>query len=188
MRKYLIVFVFTSLFWSCGNVNKAFKNYWRKIPVIKLPLTITCGLCNSDTSINPSIVEKYSFTGAEVIRRLDDKNNVFIIYSYPGDVVTLCLYVYNQQGKMIDSVSLYISSCKKDKYLSYTSWSTIYSFIASHAVIGWPPNRIKPRTHDACSSGPITLRTTTRGNPRSSGTVGVPSTISGGATDIRMKC
>lgn len=126
MRKYLILFVFTSLFWSCGNVNKAFKNYWRKIPVIKLPLTITCGLCNSDTSINRSIVEKYSFTGAEVIGRLDDKNNVFIIYSYPGDVCYPYLYVYNQQGKMIDSVSLYISTCKKDKYLSYTSWSIIY--------------------------------------------------------------
>jgi hypothetical protein len=83
-------------------------------------------MCNSDTFINRSMVEKYSFKGAEVIGRLDDKNNVFIIYSDPGDVCYPYLYVYNQQGKMVDSLNLEISTCKKDKYLSYTSWSVIH--------------------------------------------------------------
>lgn len=127
MRKFTILFAIISLLYSCRNNDNDFKDYWEKIPVINLPLTITCGLCNADTLIRDSLIRKYAFEGAEVVGRLEDKKNVCIIYSYPGDICYPYLYVYNQQGKKLDSLYLHISTCTDDQFLSYRSWSVIHS-------------------------------------------------------------
>ena len=48
-----------------------------------------------------------------------------------------------------------------------------------------PAQLVKPAR---AKTGRDKARISQRGSPRNNGTVGAPSTMSGGATDIRMKC
>jgi hypothetical protein len=124
--KILFLFALVLILSNCTRKNNGFEEYYNKIPIIKLPLTITCGLCGNDSLVSDSLIGKYAFKGAKAIGRLEDDKNIYIIYNYPGDICYPYLYTYNQQGKILDSLYLHISTCAEDEYLGYSTWSVIH--------------------------------------------------------------
>lgn len=109
-----------------------FKEFYNKIPVIKLPLKIDCGLCG-DTLFSDSIIKKYghinsSFLGnsnPNVIGRIKNSKRIYILYSYPGDICYPFLFIYDEKGNILDSLYLQISTCDADENLELYSWSII---------------------------------------------------------------
>jgi len=125
-----------ALFGAC-NTSKSnkgitnFTEYCNKIPLVKLPLRIDCGLCG-DTLLPDSIVKKYGKTptfysgsNPSVIGRIENAKRVYILYSYPGDICYPYLFTYSKQGTMLDSLYLHISTCAGDENLEMHSWSVI---------------------------------------------------------------
>lgn len=125
-RKILFLLALALILSNCTRRNNNFQDYYNKIPTVKLPLTIACGLCGSDSLVSDSLTTKYAFKGAKAIGRLEDDKNIYIIYNYPGDICYPYLYTYNQQGKILDSLYLHISTCAEDEYLGYSTWSIIH--------------------------------------------------------------
>ncbi len=126
-KRVLIFLLLIIMFCNCKNKQSDFEAYWSKVPVITLPLSIECGLCGGDSLINDSIVKKYAFANANVIGRIQDSKNIYLIYSDPGDICYPYLFTYNREGKIIDSLYLHISTCAEDEYLSLSTSSVIKS-------------------------------------------------------------
>lgn len=128
LKKYVLFFTggMFLFFYACKDGNADFKNYYTQLPLVKLPLTIKCGLCGSDSLVSDSLIKKYAFKGARVIGRIADDKRVYIIYNYPGDICYPYLYTYNQDGKILDSLYLHINTCTEDEYLGYSTWSVIH--------------------------------------------------------------
>jgi|GEM_PF-1803749 hypothetical protein len=109
-----------------------FTEYFSNIPIVKLPLKIQCGLCG-DTLYSDSIIRKYghvnqSYYGNpyhEVIGRIEHANNIYILYSIPGDICYPFIYTYNKQGDILDSLYLQISTCDADEKTELSTWSII---------------------------------------------------------------
>ena len=128
MRKLGIIFLLLIItFCNCKSKQSDFEAYWSKVPVITLPLNIECGLCGGDSLIKDSIVEKYSFANAHVIGRIEDRKNIYLIYSDPGDICYPYLFTYSKEGKIIDSLYLHIGTCAEDEYLKLSTSSVIKS-------------------------------------------------------------
>jgi|WetSurMetagenome_2_1015567.scaffolds.fasta_scaffold426883_1 hypothetical protein len=132
-----IIILISIIVCSCNTarkVNADFKGYYTKIDTIETPISLTCG---SFEVKNPIIVDKQewaykSFLGIDtsltrkyVPRNIDmidgrifgNEDKVYIIYGATGDNTYHYLYIYNLNGRVIDSTKLFNGYCVPDEFI-----------------------------------------------------------------------
>jgi hypothetical protein len=128
-----LLFMSTAIFAGCKDKNNAFRNYYEKIPIVHLPLTINCGFGVSipnDHPMSPSELRQFvpqPSNNTRIYGRIfENEKNIYICYGVPGDIIYPWLYTYTKEGKILDSLYLHIGSCAADQWLRMETSSVIH--------------------------------------------------------------
>ena len=105
-----------------------FMDLVEKLPSLKLPYTIYCGLNGSFPWIDELDKHLVGYLPEDVIivgKVPIDNKLVYIVYGKIGDINYPYLNIYNQNGERVDSIYLHISYCAADEEERVTTATTI---------------------------------------------------------------
>lgn len=108
--------------------NISFIEIISNMPQLNLPYTLYCGLDESlhwaddfGSKISNFMPENSIIAGKLPI----NNNNIYLIYGISGDIIYPYLNIYNNDGRKIDSLPLYIGYCAGDESEISTTITTI---------------------------------------------------------------
>lgn len=146
---FAIVLIILAL-WSCSNESQEnltdtngkvlessaadFEDFFENIPTTNLPLTIDCGF--KSTLYEKNFNDKYRnfiHENFEVVGKIKTENNYkLILMASVGDILYPYLFSCDDEGNVIDSVYLHISTCAADENLELSTWSIIEKDLTIH--------------------------------------------------------
>lgn len=143
MKTKIYIISLVSIFTLCCSTtikeNQGFADYYSKIKIIKLPFSFFCGFGDYKIpeDIDKDLVRKYLPQNMEIVGRIyEPDENVYLLYAYVGDILYPYLYIYNKDGKVIDSTYLHNKNCYcgSDEYME-SNTHTIISMNRSITMI-----------------------------------------------------
>ena len=142
MKIFLYFSVFISLT-GCISHKNDFEKYYQSFSNIILPLNVECGFQNSNklNDRHQSIINNYLPKGAEPYGRIYNKQpNIYLLYSFVGDILYPYLFIYDKSGNQLDSMYLHIEYCNispNSQQINYTLINPDCSMLMVDTIKTW---------------------------------------------------